>query len=162
MSHLPHLWIFQQSEFDWILEISHLPHLWYFYDSENKSDLPIIQFHPVPADAEKSRRREEKHKVFCWILIYFGSNNGFCMVRNISHKMNTHKYWVLVYFLHTLGTLIYPMPMHRSYMDKLNTYYNNNKLKLSCPFGPHTSLSFGEWLLVFSRPYIDGSRAVVV
>ena len=34
MSHLPHLWIFQQSVFGWILETSLLTHLWCFYQSE--------------------------------------------------------------------------------------------------------------------------------
>ena len=42
--------------------------------------------HPVPAEAEKSKRREVKHKVVCLILIYFIINNAFYKNEHITHS----------------------------------------------------------------------------
>ena len=49
--------------------------------------------HPVPAEAEKSKRREVKHKVFCFILIYFNTNNAFYKTEYITYSYElTFKY----------------------------------------------------------------------
>ena len=42
--------------------------------------------HPVPAEAEESKRREMKHKVFCLILIYFKTNNAFYKDEHITYS----------------------------------------------------------------------------
>ena len=50
----------------------------------------MIQFHLVLADNEKSRGREEKHKVFRWILVFYLFNTGFYKIGYIFERFEYH------------------------------------------------------------------------